>query len=168
MKKKFFAIVLAFCMVLTMMPGMAWADGQTGAAPQENLRGLTLHGGGYEAAPNEGNIGNGLFTQTMTVKYNGEPISNYEVSVEEDKGTVQKHENGSFDFIPKQAGTYPITISYQNEAYIFRFFVSENDLLHVRYFYGIQENESMMPHNGRGFDATITGERYDGKKYKQQ
>lgn len=168
MKKKFFAIVLAFCMVLTMMPGMAWADGQTGTAPQENLRGLTLHGGGYEAAPNEGNIGNGLFTQAMTVKYNGEPISNYEVSVEEDKGTVQKHENGSFDFIPKQAGTYPITITYQNEAYIFRFFVSENDLPHVRYFYGIQENESMMPHNGRGFDATITGGRYDGKKYKQQ
>ena len=26
----------------------------------------------------------------------------------------------------------------------------------------------MMPHNGRGFNATITGERYDGKKYEQQ
>ena len=51
MKKKFFAIVLAFCMVLTMMPGMAWAEGQP------NLSGLTLHGGGDCARPGEGNVG---------------------------------------------------------------------------------------------------------------
>ena len=57
MKKKFFAIVLAFCMVLTMMPGMAWAEGQP------NLSELTLHGGGDCARPGEDNVGNGIFTE---------------------------------------------------------------------------------------------------------
>ena len=161
MKKKFFAIVLAFCMVLTMMPGMAWAEGQP------NLSGLTLHGGGDCARPGEGNVGNGIFTESMTVMYDGNKITDYTVSVKsENGGTISQNVDGTFDYIPSQVGTWPITITYQDKDYVFSFYVSENDVPHTRYFYALEDSEIMLPHNERGFGAQLSGEKYDGKKYQ--
>ena len=37
MKKKIFAMVLTLCMVLTMMPSMAWAEEQTDAEGTQGL-----------------------------------------------------------------------------------------------------------------------------------
>lgn len=161
MKKKFFAIVLAFCMVLTMMPSMAWAEGQP------NLSGLTLHGGGDCARPGEGNVGNGIFTESMTVMYDGNKITDYTVSVKsENGGTISQNVDGTFDYIPSQVGTWPITITYQDKDYVFSFYVSENDVPHTRYFYALEDSEIMLPHNERGFGAQLSGEKYDGKKYQ--
>ena len=70
MKKKFFAIVLAFCMVLTMMPGMAWADGQTGTAPRglAVMQNGVLLGDGAEIEIEENSL------CEMEIYYNGEVI----------------------------------------------------------------------------------------------
>ena len=161
MKKKIFAMVLTLCMVLTMMPSMAWAE------EQPDLSELTLHGGGDCARPGEGNVGNGIFTESMTVMYAGNKITDYTVSVKsENGGTIIQNVDGTFDYIPSQVGTWPITITYQGKDYVFSFYVSENDVPHTRYFYALEDSEIMLPHNERGFGAQLSGEKYDGKKYQ--
>ncbi len=163
MKKKIFAIALAVCMVLTMMPAAAFAN--TDAV--ETLQGLTLHGGGFWAAPNDdGTVGNGIFTQTMTVKYDGAIISDYTVQVGEEFGEINRdNENGTFTFIPQKAGICEVKITYKDQIYAFRFYVDENDLPYTRYHYNLQDGDTMLPHNGRSFGSTLRGEKYDGRNF---
>ena len=160
MKKKIFAMVLTLCMVLTMMPSMAWAE------VQNDLSGLTLHGGEYYEYPGN-NVGNGIFTETMTVMYDGKPITEYMVSVKsEDSSQISRNADGTFDYIPGQAGKWPVTITYENTDYVFTFYVSENDVPYTRYSYALEDSEIMLPNNERGFEAQLYGEKYDGKNYR--
>ena len=163
MKKKIFALVLAVCMVLTMMPAVAFANTETVGT----LQGLTLHGGGFWATPNnDGTVGNGIFTQTMTVKYDGVIISDYTVRVGAEFGEINRdNENGTFTFIPKKAGICEVKITYKDQIYAFKFYVDENDLPYTRYHYNLQDGDTMLPHNGRSFGSTLRGEKYDGRNF---
>ncbi len=167
MKRKLFALLLSLCMALTMMPSVAFAAGDT-----ETLQRLTLCGGGYTAYPSsneEQTVGNGIFTENMTVKYDGNTITDYTVSVENtNAGTVAKSGDGTFTYTPKSAGKWKITITYGGTGYSFYFDVEAGDLPKTTYNYGFSDNSTLLPNNMRTVNLKIKGTRDYGRNQDEK
>ncbi len=91
------------------------------------VSGLNIRGGGWTAAP--GNIGNGIFMSIMTVYDGDEVVTDYTVSsTNNEVGTAEITPDGKIEFMPKSAGETDMVIMYNEQEYVYKIRVEEQDL----------------------------------------
>ena len=114
MKKRVFAVLLTLCMVLTMMPAMAWAaEGDNGENPQISV----CPDGQTKYAADSGRIEGVTDWNSVSVYYGDNVIDNYEVALmNSDGGTVAKNSDGTFTFTTNGCGEKYLTIKYEDKT----------------------------------------------------
>ena len=122
MRKKVFAIILSLCMVLTMMPAVAWGNENGGAEQKISI----CPDGQTKYAAESGRIEGVTDWNSVVVYYGEDVVSNYEIDlVNSDGGTVLKKVDGTFSFTPNGSGEKYITIRYEDYTAEFTIFIDE-------------------------------------------
>ena len=132
MRKKVFAIILTLCMVLTMMPAVAWAEGEE-AQPQIFISpdGTNKYGwwnGRIEGVTSWNSVQvflkNNLITDYEIYFYDPDSPNSKKTSGK--FGTISKNGDGTFTFTPNGSGEKYITIEYGGQTAPFTIFVPDS------------------------------------------
>ena len=132
MRKKVFAIILTLCMVLTMMPAVAWAEGEE-AQPQIFISpdGTNKYGwwnGRIEGVTRWNSVQ--VFLKNNLIKdyeiYFYDPDSPNSKETSGKFGTISKNGDGTFTFTPNGSGEKYITIEYGGQTAPFTIFVPDS------------------------------------------
>ncbi|MGN0714078.1 MAG: hypothetical protein ACI4LJ_09850, partial [Anaerovoracaceae bacterium] len=100
MRKKIFAILLALCMVLTMMPSMAWAEGDPAPDPEP----VKLYAIWSDADPENGTITTSDWADLVDIPVDGAQGVKYLGYTAED--TSSEESEHTFTILDNPSGDY--------------------------------------------------------------